>query len=179
MTDAARIYGTALFELAREENLDGEIFEELKTVKGIFDENPDYVRLLSTPSLTKEERRGALDGAFAGRVHEYVASFLKLLVDREAVRELSGCLQAYKELHYDHSGIMEVTVTTAVELSVGARKALLAKLDAVFGKKIILETRVDPSVLGGMRLECAGKRYDGTVRDRLSRIERGLREMVL
>lgn len=179
MTDAARVYGTALYELAREEGLEGEIFEQLNMVKRLFDENPDYVRLLSNPSVTKEERRDALEHAFSGHVHTYIVSFLKLLVDREAVRELSGCAAMYKELHYERSGIMEVTVTTAVELSCAARQALLKKLDAVFGKKIILDSRVDPSVLGGMRLECAGKCYDGTVKDRLSRIERGLRDTVL
>lgn len=179
MTDRARVYGLALYELAREEGISETVLRELDVCVRLLDANPDYVTLLSAPTLTKEERRDNLGRAFDGRVHTYIVSFLKLLVDRDAVREFPGCVEAYRQSYYEDNGILEVTATTAVELSESARDRLLKKLDAVFGKKILLQCRVDPAVLGGMRLECAGKRWDGTVKDRLRRIEKGLRDTVL
>lgn len=179
MTDRARVYGLALYELAREEGLGEALLPELEGCDRLFVENPDYVRLLSTPSLSKEERRETVGKALDGRVHTYIVSFLKLLIDRDAVREFPGCVRAYRERYYEDNGILEVTATTAAALSEAVRGRLLERLGTVFGKKILLVTRVDPSVLGGMRLECAGKRYDGTVRDRLDRIEKGLRDTVL
>lgn len=179
MTDKARVYGLALYELARDEGLSEALLFQLDSCEKLFDENPDYVRLLSTPSVTREERRDAVGKALEGGVHTYIVSFLKLLIDREAVREFPGCVQAYRQKYYEDNGILEVTATTAVELSEDAREKLLKKLDVVFGKKLILVCHVDPAVLGGMRLECAGKRYDGTVKDRLQRIEKGLRDTVL
>ena len=179
MTDKARVYGLALYELAREEGLGEAILTQLDGCEKLLGENPDYVKLLSTPSITKEERRDAVGHALEGRVHTYIVSFLKLLIDREAVREFPGCVEAYRQKYYEDNGILEVTATTAVALSPDARSKLLKKLDVVFGKKILLKCLVDPAVLGGMRLECAGRRYDGTVKDRLSRIEKGLRDTVL
>ena len=179
MTDKARVYGLALYELALEEGASQAFLAQLDGCEKLFADNPDYIRLLSTPSIAKEERRKAVGEALEGHVHPHIVSFLMLLIDREAVRDFPGCVEAYRQRYYEDNGILEVTATTAVELSDGARDKLLKRLDQVFGKKIILKSRVDPAVLGGMRLECGGKRFDGTVRDRLDRIERGLRETVL
>ncbi len=179
MTERAKLYGQSLYELAREESDAEDILRQLEGCAELFRENPDYVKLLSAPSISKEERREALGKAFDGNVHMYIVSFMKLLVDREAIGELFGCVEAYRHSYYEDNGILEVTVTTALKLDGRTREKLLDRLGDVFGKKIILKEAVDPSVLGGMRLECAGKRYDGTVKDRLDRIEKGLRETVL
>lgn len=179
MTELGRLYGGALYELAAEERLSRQLLEELDMCAGLLRDNPAYKRLLSTPSVAKEERRALVGSAFGGRVHVYVESFLKLLVDRDAIGELSGCAQAYRERYNEDNGILAVTATTAYGLDDATRENLAGRLHAVFGKKIVLTCRVDPAVLGGMRLECAGKRYDGTVKDRLDRIERGLRDTVL
>ncbi len=179
MTDFARTYGGSLYELARDEGLTGKILPELELCRRILEETPEYMRLLSTPALTKEARRRAVDESFGPQVHPYLAGFMKLLVDRNSIREFPGCVRAFRERYNEDNGILEVTATTAVELTDAAREKLIKKLAGMFGKRIVLEARVDPAVLGGMRLECAGRRYDGTVRDRLDRIERGLRETVL
>ncbi len=179
MTELGRLYGGALYELAAEERLSRQLLEELDMCAGLLRDNPAYKRLLSAPSVAKEERRALVGSAFGGRVHVYVESFLKLLVDRDAIGELSGCAQAYRERYNEDNGILEVTATTAAPLDKAAREKLTARLKEVFGKKIVLKALVDPSVLAGMRLECAGRRYDGTVKDRLSRIEKGLRDTVL
>lgn len=179
MTELSRLYGRSLYELARDEGIAEALLSQLDSCVELFGQNPDYTRLLSTPSITKEDRREAVGQAFDGHVHVYITSFLKILVDREAVAELPGCVEAFRQRYYEDNGIMEVTVTTAMELDNRMREKLLTRLDAVFGKKIILKEVVDRSVLGGMRLECAGKRYDGTVKDRLDRIEKGLRDTVL
>ncbi len=179
MTDFARIYGGSLYELAKEEGLGAQILSQLDMCAEVLDGTPEYMRLLSTPALTKDARRQAVDESFGARIHPYLAGFMKLLVDRNRIREFPGCVRAFRERYNQDNGILEVTATTAVELSASAREKLLTKLSQMFGKKIVLGTRIDPDVLGGMRLECAGKRYDGTVRDRLDRIEKGLRETVL
>ncbi len=179
MTDFARTYGGSLYELARDEGLTGEILSQLQLCDGILAGTPEYTRFLSTPAVTREARRAAVDESFGPQVHPYVAGFLKLLVDRGQVREFSACVRAFRERYNEDNGILEVTVTTVAALTDSVRERLLEKLTAMFDRRIVLEEKVDPGVLGGMRLECAGKRYDGTVRDRLDRIRRGLRETVL
>ena len=68
MTDAGREYGTALFELAKEEGIDKEMLEILREVRGIFRAEPEYMELLSAPTISAEERVKAVDQAFRNEV---------------------------------------------------------------------------------------------------------------
>ena len=64
MTDVAREYGAALYQLAAEEQLEEQILEESAVLAGQFQENPDYVELLSTPVLPKAQRLQIVDRRF-------------------------------------------------------------------------------------------------------------------
>ena len=82
MTRVGNIYGQALYDLARDESLSGSILEELSALKELFAGNRDYVRLLSVPNVSKEERCALLDEAFSGKIHPYVLNFLKILTEK-------------------------------------------------------------------------------------------------
>lgn len=175
----AKTYGEALYSLAREEQLDQRILEELEMTAALFRENPEYVHLLSLPSLPKQERCGMLDESFRDRVHPYLLNFLKILVERGAPAELDGCREAYRQHYNEDHGILEVTAVTAVPLEAGLLQRLHQKLEEKTGKTVLLSTKVEPDVLGGVRLEMEGRRLDGTVRSRLDAIQASLRQLVL
>ena len=78
MTETAKMYGGSLYDLAAEEGLETRILGELDEVQQLLKQNPDYLRLLSTPSIPKNERCGLLDEALRDRVHLYVLNFLKM-----------------------------------------------------------------------------------------------------
>lgn len=179
MTQTARTYGAALYELARDEGLSDDVFAQLQMTAGLLRENPDYMRLLSLPSVPKGERCAVLDESFGGRVHEYLLSFLKVLVERGAIGELYGCEETFRRRYYEDHGILEVTASAAAPLPDGQKEKLERRLAEKTGKDIRLTVRVDPEVLGGLRLELAGKRLDGTVRRRLEEIASRLRETTL
>lgn len=179
MTQTARTYGAALYELARDEGLCDDVFAQLQMAAGLLRDNPDYMRLLSLPSVPKRERCAALDESFGGRVHEYLLSFLKLLVERGKIGELYGCEETFRLRYYEDHGIVEVTAVTAAPLPEEQREKLAKKLAEKTGKEIRLTVQVDANVLGGVRLAFAGKRLDGTVRRRLEEISSRLRETTL
>ena len=171
MTRTAKTYGGALYDLAQEEHLEDAILADLAGVRAVLDENPDYLRLLCTPSVPKEERRGLLDEAWRGNVHPYVLNFMKLLCDNGTLRELSGCNAAHD--------ILEVRAVTAVALRPELLERLCAKLEAQTGKRIELSSRVDESLLGGVLLELPDRQLDGTVAYHLEEIQRILRNTVI
>ena len=90
MTETARMYGGSLYDLAAEEGLEARILGELDEAVALFKANPDYLHLLSIPSIPKKERCALLDEAFRGQVHLYVLNFMKLLCEKGALRELPG-----------------------------------------------------------------------------------------
>ena len=179
MTQIAKNYADALYELARDEGLDEQIYAQLRELQALMEENPDYVRLLSAPNLPKPERLAALDEAFSGRVHPYLLHFLKLLCERGHIRELKDCAIQYRRRRNADLGILDAVAITAVPLRAELREKLHARLQALTGKQIELQYRVDPGVLGGIRLEYDGKALDGTVRSRLAGIEKTLSETVI
>ena len=82
MTETARMYGGSLYDLAAEEGLETRILGELDEAVALFKASPEYLHLLSTPSIPKKERCGLLDEALRDRVHLYVLNFLKILCEK-------------------------------------------------------------------------------------------------
>lgn len=179
MTQAASYYAQALYALAKDEGLDGQILGELDVLKQVFDREPEFVRLLSVPNLPKAERCGILDESFRGSVHIYVLNFLKILTEKGYMRQFSDCCKAYREQYNLDNGILTVQAVTAVELTEDQSARLKEKLAAITGKTVALVNRVDPAVLGGVRLDYDGKRVDGTVKNRLDAIGNMLKNTVL
>ena len=163
MTEIARMYGGSLYDLAAEEGLETRILGELEEVNALFKANPDYLHLLSIPSIPKKERCGLLDEALRGQVHLYVLNFLKILCEKGTLRELGGCTRAYRIRYNEAHGILEATATSAIALTKEQTAALHQKLEALTGKTIDLQTKVDPAVLGGIRLDIDGTELDEAV----------------
>ena len=179
MTETAKMYGGSLYDLAAEEGLETRILGELDEVQQLLKQNPDYLRLLSTPSIPKKERCGLLDEALRGQVHLYVLNFLKILCEKGTLRELSGCARAYRIRYNQAHGILEATAISAVPLTEQQRAALHAKLESLTGKAIDLKTKVDAKVLGGIRLDIEGTELDGTVQNRLTSLRRDIAAVTL
>ena len=173
------MYGGSLYDLAAEEGLETRILDELDEAAKLIRDDPEYLRLLSTPSIPKKERCALLDEAFRGQVHLYVLNFLKILCEKGTLRELSGCARAYRVRYNQAHGILEATATTAVAMTEQQAKSLHEKLEKLTGKTIDLQTKVDPAVLGGIRLDIDGTELDGTVQNRLAALRRNIAAVTL
>ena len=176
MTEVGNVYGQSLYELAKSESLTDTIRQELDTLRQAFLEAPEYVRLLATPSLGKEERCRLLDDAFRGKVHSYVLNFLKILTEKGYIRHFPACCDTFASLYNQDNGILPVT---AVALSPEQTEKLRQKLNRITGKTIDLRNRIDPAVYGGVRLDYDGQRLDDTVSHRLDAIRDLLNKTVL
>jgi F-type H+-transporting ATPase subunit delta len=179
MTAQANVYGQAFYTLAKDENCDRQILEELSVLDESFATEPEYLRLLSAPNLSKEERIRILDTAFRGKVHPYVLNFMKLLTEKGYIRQFPDCFRVFREEFDRDHGILEVKAVTAVALSDAQREKLSAKLASVTGKTVRLLEQVDPRLLGGVRLDYDGRRVDDTVANRLASIGAILKNTVL
>lgn len=174
MTKLEQVYGGSLYALAEEEGRTKEILQELRQISGLFRENPDYVQFLSTVSIAKEARCKALDEAFGGRVEPYVLNFMKLLCENGYMNRFDGCVKEYIRLYNRDNDIVQVCAVTAVPMGTELKEALREKLQAVLGKTVELESKVDKACVGGVRLELPDRRLDGTVKNRLDKLAAAL-----
>ena len=179
MTGIGTVYGEALYQLAKEENLTPVILSELRTLDTSFRREPDFIRLLCSANLSKEERCGILDSSFRGKIQPYLLNFLKILTEKGYVRHFSDCCKSYTQQYNQDNGILPVTAVTAVALSEAQADKLTGKLAQITGKTIELHNQVNPAVLGGVRLDYDGQRLDDTVSYRMDAIRGLLSKTVL
>ena len=179
MTRTAKIYGEALYDLAAEASRTEQILQEMTILSEAFAQEPEYIYLLATPSLSKEERCGILDNSFRGKIDEYLLNFLKILCENGTIRQFSGCTREFRRRYNADKGILEVCAVTAVPMNAQLQEKLRARLCEVTGKSVDLSCRVDPACLGGVRLEMDGEQMDGTVQGRLDAMRGVLAQTVL
>ena len=179
MTGVGNAYAQALYSLAREEGTTDTILQELEALDTAFNAEPAFLRLLSTPNVSKQERCAILDNSFRGKASPYVLNFMKILTEKGYIRHFSDCCRAYREQYNDDHGILPVRAVTAIPLTGEQQKKLTDKLEKLTGKTVQLTNRVDPDCLGGVCLDYDGKRVDGTVKNRLDGVRSMLKNTVL
>lgn len=178
MTELAKRYGGSLYELAAEENLTDELFAAAAHRGKQHRSRAAVPASALDAQRSQKERCVLLDKAFEG-AHPYLVSFLKLLCEEDLLGELPGCLRAYQDRYNVDHNILEVTAVSAIALTAPSREKLLAKLQKMTGKNIVLTETVDPAVLGGLRLDMDGTRLDGTVQRHLERLRTEIDSAVL
>ena len=164
-------YAEALFALSMEEGEADSYYKDMTLVKGALDENPDYVSVLSSPALTKEEKSAIIDEAFSPFICENVLSFIKLLCERGHIEELSLCFEDYEKLYNNSKKIVVAEVTTAVPMSDAEKKKLISALKKRYGVNVELNCQVDSSILGGMIIKTEDSVTDGSLKTKIREIK--------
>ena len=179
MTEVGTNYGGALYDLAASEGLSQEISAQLQVLSESFSQEPAFTGLLCAHSLSKTERCKILDDSFAGKVHPYVLNFLKILTEKGYVRQFPDCCTAYRVRYNADNNILTVTAVTAVALSEEQAARFKEKLEKLTEKTVELTNRLDPHVLGGVRLDFDGKCMDDTLAHRLESVRSLLNNTIL
>lgn len=174
----AKNYGDALFMLADELKEIDIIKEDFDTLCKSIEQNPDYLKLLDTPSLSREERVVLVDKAF-GVLNKNLLNLVKILSERRLVYLVFKIQEAYITAYDEHYGIERVEAISTIPLSVEQLNKLKLKLEKVTGKTIIVTNTIDPTILGGMKLRYLGIQIDGSVKTKLDAFEKSLKDLVI
>jgi F-type H+-transporting ATPase subunit delta len=149
--------------------------DELSRLDKTFAGDADLRDLWLNPASSPEARLAAVDqltGPLA--LSPATANLLRLLVERRRVADLPLLAASYRELVDEKVGRVQAVATSARPLSEEQRAALVTALNARTGKQIILETKVDASLLGGVRAQVGSVVYDGSVKTQLEKLSETL-----
>ena len=172
---AVSTYAEALFEAARDQDELEEVYSDLGEFVTALRESEELRLFFYGGQVPERQKRRALDGLTEG-MKTQATNFLKVLVDNGREEILEEVLGRYEQLVKEHLGRIEVQVTTAVELSEEQLDGLKERLARVLeGREVILETDVDPDLIGGAVFRFGGRMMDGSIRGRLE----SLREEML
>jgi F-type H+-transporting ATPase subunit delta len=171
----ARRYAKALFSLALEGGRAEGWSDALLALKGAVMGSPELRDVLENPVHSKEQRR-AVVGALAARLSldPEPTSLLALLADRNRLVHLAALVDHFRDLADEHLGRIRAKVTTAVPLPEDAAQAIALRLAASARAKVLLDSAVDPDLLGGVVAQVGSLVYDGSLRTQLEALRRKL-----
>ena len=173
---AVSTYAGALFEAARERDELEEVLSDLEEFVAALHESEELRLFYYGGQIPERQKRRAIEGLTEG-MKSQATNFLKVLVDNGREEILEEALGRYEQLVKEHLGRIEVGVTTAVELSQDQLDRLKERIGRVLeGREVILETNVDPELIGGAVFRFGGRMMDGSIRGRLESLREGMLE---
>jgi F-type H+-transporting ATPase subunit delta len=174
----ARRYARALLEVASEVGRTDAVAEQLIAFAGIFSKSPELTDVLLNPIYSRSQRREVVEGvmkALPGGADPILASTLRLLVDRNRLNYLTDIARLFADMADARAGRVRGRVTTAAPLPADSLARLQQSLQQLTQRNVILETRVDPALLGGVSAQVGSLLYDGSLRTQLEQMRRELK----
>ena len=175
-TGLAGRYATAIFELAQEEKGVETIERDFVTLMAAILESPDLARLVRAPVFSREEQAKGMKAVLAAfDAAPLTTRFVLMLASKRRLFVLLDIIRAFEGLVSHQRGQVEAVVTSARPLSESETGALKAALKASLGRDPRIETRVDPSLLGGLVVKVGSRMIDSSIRAKLNGIRHAMR----
>jgi len=167
-------YARALFELASVAGAVDAADEGLAVISGAVSNNVDLREALSDLSIPGHKKREIMTELFSGVFSPEAVAIVTLVIEREGASVIGEVHSLYREISESERGIVVAEVITAVALTDPVRESLRAHLASVIGRPVSLRERVDETILGGIRINVAGRVLDGTLVSQLEAMRKTL-----
>jgi len=169
MTETSKQYALALFSLATEENQADEIYDEFhQFVEGLEAQTKKF---FLHPKIENKDKRQVVEKVAKNSL---LTNFLKTVVDNNRFDLIEEILRAYKDLLNESKNIAEIIIYTQKALSEENKTKLKNKFTKVLDKKIIINEVINPSIVGGVRIEYQGSVLDRTINATLEQLKSSL-----
>ena len=167
-------YAESLFDLAKEENKVTQYLDDIKLVGEVLDSDPQIVQFFNHVLIENEKKIQLLDQSFKGNVDQYVLNFLKLLVQSRRIRYIDDIVKSYIKLSNQYLGIEEGMIYTPYELTDQQIQDIEKAISQKENKKVTLKVSIDPSLLGGIKVQISNRIYDGTIKNKVEMLKKEL-----
>jgi F-type H+-transporting ATPase subunit delta len=171
----ANRYARALADVVAPSGDYRKVLEELQDFERAYRESPELEEVFASPAVALPQKMKVLE-AIGRRLGEspVTLNFLRVLLANYRMPLLEEAVQAYRKIANDRLGVMQVTISSASELSEAERESVAARFRELTGKQVELEYRIDRELLGGIEAQIGSTVYDGSVRGNLARIREQL-----
>jgi F-type H+-transporting ATPase subunit delta len=169
--EIARVYAEALFEVAKEKGKLDQIRDQLGELVDVLERNRDLQVFFFSPYFSSGEKREGLERAISGAEPELI-NFLELLIDKHRMPVIFRLRTRFDELWAEENKLLEVTLTSAVELDPEIVDRVGDEIERQTGNKIELESAVDEGILGGLVLRVGNMVLDASLRNKLEKLRK-------
>ena len=170
-------YATALFELARDEKSVDAVKADLDRFDALLTGSAELKRLVRSPVFSADVQLKALSAVLdkAG-ITGIAANFLKVLTTNRRLFVVGEVIRAFRALVAKFKGEATADVTVAEQLNDKNLDALKTALKSVTGKDVVLNVKVDPSIIGGLVVKLGSRMVDSSLRTKLNSIKHAMKE---
>jgi F-type H+-transporting ATPase subunit delta len=150
--------------------------DDLRSFEQTLAASPELSTVLASPGISRPRKRAVVDRLVQSLGLSGVArNFLLVLVDHRRTAHLSAIADAFEKIVDERLGTLKVEVASASELREQQQAALIRQLEAITGKRISLDLKIDTELVGGLVVRLGSTVYDGSVRGQLEALGRQLR----
>ncbi|MEE9203344.1 MAG: F0F1 ATP synthase subunit delta, partial [Dehalococcoidia bacterium] len=165
-------HAQAVFAIASEQDQLEKWLQDLGQLSQLS-RDPLFRAVMDNPKFSLQEKLELLPDEVAG-LSPLAVNLLALLVARDRLRLAPQIYQEYERLLNARQGIVSAEVVTAVPMEAAEEKAVARHLEAITGGKVVITTRVDPSILGGLAAHIGDTLLDGSLRSKLKALHKSL-----
>jgi F-type H+-transporting ATPase subunit delta len=175
-TTLAKRYAKALVEIGEQRKALEKYGKDLAGIVGLVETSKDFREVLLNPVFTKADKK-RITASIIDKLgcDPIVRNFLNILIDRKRVDQLAGIEKAYRGKVDDIKGIQRGEVVSADKLSDDELGKIRRALSKLSGKEVVLTTKVNPELIGGIYAKVGDRVLDGTIRTQLNQLKESLK----
>lgn len=173
----AERYATALFDIADERRAFDEVASDLRQLRAMLAASTDLLRLVRSPILARREQgRAITELAARAGLTPLVRDFLAVVARNRRLFAVPAMIEAYLAKLAERRGEVTAEIVTAQPLSESQLGAVGDQLRRTVGRRVAVDVRVDPRLIGGMIVKVGSRMVDGSVESRLRRLQSAMKD---
>ncbi|MEM1063193.1 MAG: ATP synthase F1 subunit delta [Planctomycetota bacterium] len=172
----AKVYAEAFLDAVAGDDKQWAVDELNDFVEAFFDQNPEFESLLLGGGLSDEERSALLERAVLPRLSQLLANFVRVLDGRDRLGLIRTVAAEVTAIGDQLAGRTHVRLVSAQPLAEDQLAAIGERVGSAIGGTAVLDTEVDPALVGGLVIQVGDTVYDASIRTRLRQLRTSLRE---
>jgi F-type H+-transporting ATPase subunit delta len=171
-------YAKSLIDLAEEQSSLESIREDIKSFIKVCKENSQFLAVLRNPIINPGKKIAILNTLFEGRVNSLILAFFKIMVNKGRSQVLYPTAKEFINEYNRRKGIVNATVTSATSLSDENKLQLIQVIKEATKGEVVLETKVDPELIGGFVLKVGDRQFDASIANSLQKLKKEFAQKV-
>ncbi len=163
--------------MTQEKNVSEQAHADVDSIAQLLEKDQMLLNFLAAPQLLDSDKAAVIEKVFKGQVHEYVFSFVRLLVEKHRTNFLGEIAAEYDKLYNESRGLIATRLVTAVPLTEDEKQQITEKLSKLTSMTVTLQPEVDPEIIGGAIAIIGDKIIDRSIRHDLFVLREQLMEL--
>lgn len=171
-------YANALFQLSKEAKVVDSVSKDLQNLKDIINNDEKFLALVKNPSVSKSEKSSVFN-AIGKKIElsKLTSNFIGVIIRKNRVNYLLDIINSFENLIASLRGEKLAIITSAIKLSEAEVKDIQIKLKEKFDADFIIDLKIDPKLIGGLKIQVGSQMIDSSIKNQLQLLKEKMKEV--